>query len=434
MSRFVGLDLHRREAQVAILDARGHQVASFRVATTRQSLEEFARQHLTPEDQLVLEATAGAWPVARLLQPFVARVLVSNPRQTQAIAQAKIKTDKIDARVLADLLRAQYLPLVWMPDPETQQRRALCHRRASLVAQRTRLKNRVRSHLARELIAPYDGDLFGARGMTWLRSLPLPAATRSFVESDLRLLAGVEAELTALEETLVPLAFDDPNVRLLMTLPGLDYTIALTLLAALGEIDRFPDGDHVAGFLGLAPSTRQSGDKCYHGPITRRGNRRARWLLIQAAQHLAAHPGPLGVFFRRLLRKKNRNVAVVATARKLAVIAWHMLKHNEPYRYAQPKTTEQKLQRLRVKATGVRRKTGPRKGAPPAPNQGKGLRTRTCPSLPDIYQREGLPSATAPDALTAGEQRVLAAMGTAPYVAEIQHPTCRPRSKPETGA
>jgi hypothetical protein len=101
-----------------------------------------------------------------------------------------------------------------------------------------------------------------------------------------------------------------------------------------------PDGDHAASYLGLAPSTKQSANQCYHGPITKRGNAHARWMLIEAAQHLDKHPGPLGHFFHRLARKKNRNVAVVAGARKLAAIGWQMLVTNEPYRYAIPRSTE----------------------------------------------------------------------------------------------
>lgn len=103
-----------------------------------------------------------------------------------------------------------------------------------------------------------------------------------------------------------------------MTLPGFDYTVAQGLLVALGEVSRFPGGDHAAAFVGLAPSTRQSGNHCYHGPIAKGGNSHARWLLIQAAQRPDQNPGPLGVFSRRLVRKKNRNLAGVAAARKLS--------------------------------------------------------------------------------------------------------------------
>src|SRR5262249_25363542 len=202
---------------------------------------------------------------------------------------------------------------------------------------------------------------------------------------------------------------------LLMTLPGVDVTCAQTLLAALGDVKRFRDGDHAAGYLGLAPSTKQSADKCYHGPITKRGNSHARWMLVQAAQRVDKHPGPLGVFFRRLARKKNRNVAVVAAARKLVVIAWHMLTKNEPYRYAQPKGTASKLARLRVKATGQRRRGVTPKGAKAVRPVTEGP-TRAVKSLPAVLANEGLPPLTPPPA---GEARTVTATGTDAFVAAI---------------
>ena len=165
------------------------------------------------------------------------------------------------------------------------------------------------------------------------------------------------------------------------------------------------------------PRVKQSADHCYFGPITKQGKSHTRWLLVQAAQHVAAHPGPLGVFFRRLLKKKNRNVAVVATARKLVTIAWHMLKNNEPYRYAQPRPTERKLQALRTKGSGQRRKTGPAKGAPRAENYGSGKPTRKVPGLPNLYAAEGLPE---PKPLEEGEKRMLRQTRTARFAQKLQ--------------
>lgn len=121
-----------------------------------------------------------------------------------------------------------------------------------------------------------------------------------------------------------------------MTIPGVDYIVALGILSALGEVSRFQDGVHAAAYLGLAPSTRQSGNRCYHGHITKCGSSQARRLLTQAAQHASRHAGPLGAFFRRLSKRKNRSVAITAVARKLVTIAYLMLKNNEPYRYARP--------------------------------------------------------------------------------------------------
>jgi transposase len=429
MIRFVGLDVHKRTVAVCIVAPGGQVLERHSVAGTRAALEALAQTRLLPTDQVALEATTHCWAIVRLLKPHVGRVVVSNPRQTKAIAQAKIKTDKVDAAVLAQLLRCDFLPLVWEPDEPTEQRRILCSRRAGLVAERTRLKNRIHAVLAQALIALPDVDLFSASGRRWLTGQELSARARALIDSDVRLLAACEQELATLDQTLVQEAHAEPRVRLLMTLPGVDYTVALSLVAVLGAIDRFADGDHAAAYLGLVPSTYQSGEHCYHGPITKQGNRRARWLLIQAAQHVASHPGPLGVFFRRLWKKKNRNVAVVATARKLVVIAWHMLKNNEPYRYAPPAATEAKLSRLRVKATGQRRKTGPAKGSVPAANQGTGKRSRGVRSLPAVYEAEGLPSARGPEQWPAGEARALAAAGVGEYVAQLQQPQRRERAR-----
>ena len=138
-------------------------------------------------------------------------------------------------------------------------------------------------------------------------------------------------------------SYDDPDVQLLMTMPGVDYTIAHALKATLADIGRFPEPDKAASYLGLVPSVKQSAGKCYNGPITKAGASQVRWLLVQAAQCVSRHPGPLGAFFRKLERRKNRNVAVVATARKMVTIAWHMLKNKEPYRYAVPRSTDEKL-------------------------------------------------------------------------------------------
>lgn len=435
MIRYVGLDVHKRSVEVCIVAAGGQVLQRASVAGTRPALESLAKTHLLPTDHVALEATTHCWAVTRVLKPFVARVVVSNPLQTRAIAQAKIKTDKVDAAVLAQLLRTDFLPLVWEPDEVTEQRRVLCSRRAGLVAERTRLKNRIHAVLAHGLIAVPEGDLFSKGGRAWLAKQALPARARTLIDSDLRLLAACEAELETLDLTLIQEAHAEPRVRLLMTLPGVDYTVALALVAVLGDITRFADGDHAAAYLGLVPSTHQSGEHCYHGPITKRGNRRARWLLIQAAQHVARHPGPLGVFFRRIEKRKNHNIAVVAAARKLVVIAWQMLTHHEPYRYAQPAATEAKLARLRVKATGKRRKTGPAKGGAPAENQGTGKRSRRVRSLPEVYEAEGLPAATEPAGLPAGETRALAAAGVQEYAEQIQRPQQRQRQpQAETGA
>lgn len=426
MLRFVGLDVHKRILQVCIIDAKGNVLVKERLEDfNREKLLDFARTILTPQDRVALEATTNAWAVARLLRPFVAEVVASNPLTTKAIAQAKVKTDKIDAEVLAQLLRCDYLPQVWQPDEATSLLRELTSRRTALVGDRTAIRNRIHSLLAVRLLSvPFD-ELFGPAGRAWLAALSteqLDAQGRLILDADLRLHDAIEREIETLEHEMARRGYSDARVKLLMTLPGVHVTVAETLLAALGDVSRFPDADHAASYLGLVPSTRQSADRCYHGPITKAGNSHARWSLVQAAHSVARHPGPLGHFFNKLAKKKNYNVAVVATARKLVVIAWHMLTKNEPYRYAIPRSTEEKLRQLRVTATGVRRKSGPAKGTknvPLAPGGG-----RTIKSLPRVYREEGLPE---PGELSPGERRMVEQSGAAEYVASLASDQVVPR-------
>lgn len=416
MLRFVGCDVHKRTAVFTILLEDGTLFASYTVPVTREALRSFAERQLSCADRLAMEATTNTWAVAGVLRQFVQEIVISNPLKVRAIAEAKIKTDKVDARVLAELLRCNYLPVVWQPDAETQRLRRLTHRRAALVSDRTRLKNRLHSILHHTLVPLPEFDLFSKRGVVWLRELPLAEEEAQARDSDLRLLEQTELEIAELEQRLVREAWQDEKVRLLMSIPGIDYTVAQTCLAAIGDVARFPNAKKLAAYLGLNPSTRQSGPHCYHGPITKQGNAHARWLLVQAAQHLGQYRGPLGQTMRRIIQRKNRSVAVVACARKLAVLLWHVLTSGEPFRYAPPKSLEAKYSRLRVRATGRRRRGGVAKGTPRPAHYGHG-RTRGVPSLPQVLAQNDLPE-IAP--LARGEKIMLERKRLEGFYCELQ--------------
>lgn len=293
MARFIGMDVHKREVVICVVDQRGQVLKRLRCACNREALESLARTHFTKRDQVALETTTNAWAVADLIRPHVARLVVSNPVKTRIIAEAKVKTDKVDAEVLAQLLRCDYLPEVWAPDTTTRLLRRLCSRRSGLIASRIATKNRIHSLLGGLLIqAPWQ-DIFGPQGRHWLDGVILPTDARDVLNVDLRLLDAVNREIELLDKQLKTLAYHDERMRLLVTLPGIDYAVAVALISALGNLSRFRDGDHAASYLGLVPSTRQSGDKCYHGPITKCGRSYTRSMLIQAAQHLAGTHGPL---------------------------------------------------------------------------------------------------------------------------------------------
>lgn len=428
MLRFVGCDVHKRTAVFTILLEDGTLFATYTVPVTRESLTAFAERQLSAGDRLAMEATSNTWAVAGVLWPFVKEIVISNPLRTRAIAEAKIKTDKVDSRVLAELLRCDYLPRVWQPDAETQRLRRLTHRRAALVSDRTRLKNRLHSILHHTLVPLPEYELFSKRGIAWLRQLPLGEEEALARDSDLRLLEQTEMEIAELEQRLAREAWQDGKVRLVMSIPGIDYTVAQTCLAAIGDISRFANAKKLAAYLGLNPSTRQSGTHCYHGKITKQGNAHARWLLVQAAQHLGQYRGPLGQSMRRIIKRKNRNVAVVACARKLAVLLWHVLTSGEPFRYAPARSLETKYARLRVRATGQRRRGGVSKGSPRSAQYGHG-RTRAIPSLPQVLAQNGLPE-LAP--LRKGERVMLERSRLEGFYHELQTPTRIQANTPRT--
>ena len=294
------MDLHKDLVVTCIVDETGKVVQRHRWSCTREALEHFGRRFLQAADKVALEATTNTWEVVTILKPFVAEVVVSNPLKTKAIAEAKIKTDKVDAEVLAQLLRCDFLPRVWEPPLATQQLRRATARRAQLVADKTAIKNRIHAVLHQRLLKCPFAALFCGRGRQWLPTLPLETEGRAAIDSDLRLLEVVEREIAQHEHILATHAYGEPQVKLLMTLPGVSLVVAQTLWAVLGDVARFRDADHAAGYLGLVPITRQSGGHCYHGPITNEGHRHARSLLVQAAQSVTNHPGPLGAFFRRV--------------------------------------------------------------------------------------------------------------------------------------
>ncbi len=423
--RSVGLDIHKKVIQAVILDDQGHLISRDRFPCDRDALLSFARSRLDKDTRMAMEATTNTWAIVDLLEPFVAEVVVSNPMRTKAIASAKVKTDKVDAMILAQLLRCDFLPRVWQPGPPLRQLRSLTSRRASLTHHQTAIKNRIHSVLHQRLMAG-PGRLFDAKGLDWLRKVELDLPGRAAIDSDLRLLEAHEAELEALDKDLAQRGCQDQRVKLLMTLPGVGTAVAQTLLAALGDPSRFPDGDHAASYVGLVPSTRQSADKCYHGPITKHGCAHARWVMVEAAQHLDDHPGPLGGFFRRIAAKKGRNKAVVATARKLVVIAWHMLTANEPYRYAKPVSTRIKLAHLRISGGGDRRRGGVPPGSMKSQPTGLGS-TRLIPSLAEVYASEGLPLCT----MAPGEQRTIKQAGVEGFMETIQASRRVPKKNPK---
>jgi transposase len=356
--RDIGLDVHRDFCEVAIAE-NGELRSAGRIETTPEQLELFAKS-LGCDDRVALEVTGNAWEIARILEPQVAQVLVVSPSDT-GIRQARAKTDRLDARALAKLLASGSLDGLWLPDEETRALRRRLQRRAQLVRARTRAKNEVHAALMRRLVAkPKVADLFGREGRRWLEGLELPVDERETVDSALRQVDFLEAEIAAVDAVIATTALESPEAKRLMTVPGVNVITAATFLAAIGDIRRFRSPRKLVGYLGLDPKVRQSGaGPASHGRISKQGSAPTRYALVEAAWSVVRQPGPLHAFYERIRSRRRHQVAIVASARKLAVLFWHLLTKGEDYAYAQPSLTRKKLRRLELLAGAEKGKLEP---------------------------------------------------------------------------
>jgi transposase len=351
------LDVHRDFCEVAIVEA-GEVRSAGRIETTPAALELFG-QSLCASDRVVLEVTGNAWEVARILEPHVGRVLVVHPGDT-GIRQARAKTDRLDARALAKLLASGSLDGLWMPDEQTRALRRRLSRRSQLVRARTRAKNECHAVLVRRLITkPAVSDLFGLAGREWLREVELPVEERETVDGCLRQIEFLDQEIAEVEQRVAREALSSPQVKRLMTVPGVNVIVAATFLAAVGDISRFPTSRQLVGYLGLDPRVRQSGSTpATHGRVSKQGSASARHALVEAAWSVVRQPGPLHAFYQRIRARRGHQVAVVAAARKLACLFWCLLTRGEDYAYQQPSLTRKKLRRLELAAGAPRYQGG----------------------------------------------------------------------------
>jgi transposase len=217
--RVVGVDVSRTVAEIAYLE-HGHVHSGGRVGAERDSLQRFAKR-LRATDHVVLEATGNTAAITETLKPFVDRVVVANPLQVRLIAEVRIKTDKIDAAVLAQLYASGFLPEVWIADERTQALRRQVARRSQIVRQRTRLKNEIHSVLASHLIPRCTAtDLFGKKGRIWLSQQPLPLDERVGVEQRLHELDRLAEDLAVIDRALCTEVLHDTNLRRLLTITG----------------------------------------------------------------------------------------------------------------------------------------------------------------------------------------------------------------------
>jgi transposase len=355
--RAVALDVHRDFCEVAIV-AEGRQRSAGQIQTRPETLELFA-QSLDAGDWVALEVTGNAWAIARILEAHVARVIVVSPNDT-GIRQAGPRPIGSMRGRWPSCSGPGELDGVWAPDERVRVMRRRLARRAQLVRARSRAKNEIHAVLMRCLKdRPLASDLFGVKGRRWLAEQQLAVCERETVDAGLRQVDFLDTEIAAVDQLIAADALGWPEVKRLMTVPGVNVIVAATFMAAVGDIRRFSDRRKLTAYLGLDPRVRQSGaGPANHGHISNQGSNSARHALVEACWSTVRQPGPIAAFYARVKAKRGHSIAIVASARKLACLFWCLLTRGEDYAFAQPSLTTKKMRRLELTAGAPRRQGG----------------------------------------------------------------------------
>lgn len=330
---YIGIDLHKTFSQVTVMDKQGHIREQRKLYhDDRKALRDYFSS-FDHQAQATLEATRNWSWFYDLLDEVGLEVKLAHPLKTRAIAEARIKTDKLDSATLAHLDRANLIAPAYVPPIPIRQQRELLRYRQSLVRIRSAIKNKIHALLDKQgIFHPPFTDLFGGRGLLFLKELKLPDIQRSNLDGYLTLLEQFNQLIKNATQRIRQSIKELPQAKLLMTIPGISYLTAHLLLAEIGDLSRFPSHQKLCSYAGLVPSTHQSGQHCYHGRITKQGNKYIRWALVEAAQTAVRHDEHLRRWYLKLSRKRGKTKAIVACAHKLLVAIYHMLNEQQPYK------------------------------------------------------------------------------------------------------
>lgn len=336
-SVYVGIDLHKRVSQIAVLDERTGEVEQHRVANEESSAWEKVFKPLGDEVEVVLEATGNWMWLADWLQEQGCAVHLAHPSRVRVIAESRNKNDRVDAEALLNLLRAGWLPEAYLAPPSLREQRDWLRLRQGLVRMRTEVKNRLHALLGKHNLTSPVSDLFGKRGRKYVEEVELPAVSAESRAVWLKVLDGLEEQIRRVEKPLMEHLQEDPRAAWVESMPGVGKLTAYLLLAEIGPIERFARPEKLVSYAGLCPSTRSSAEKVHHGSIGPAGRSYLKWALVESAHVAVRHDPYFARQYARLARHKGAGKAIVAVARKMTEILWQMLHEGRAYRAAPSK-------------------------------------------------------------------------------------------------
>lgn len=337
---YVGGDLSRKRIDWQAIWPDGGDCATGATPPDRDGLAWLGSRLLALDREVVvvIESMTGARFVHDELERHGLEVRIADARKAKVAAellgQVGAKTDRLDARLLAELGRRQLVPEIWLADPTTRCARERSRFRLYLVRQRTSLKNRVHQTLIAHGVPVCERDLFGVRGRTRLERLVLPEPWQTSVRVALRLIDHLDEQIADQERLLRVEGLDHPYVPLLVSAPGIGPVLAYAIACELGRIERFPSPAKLVGYSGLCPKVEQSGESDRRGPLRKNGPKWLRWALVEAAVRAGSHPIYRDRYQstkKRLGRQRGPRVAQIEIARELAKATWYMLTRNQPF-------------------------------------------------------------------------------------------------------
>ena len=329
---YVGIDYHKKYSVVTAVNEMGHMIRTTRLDNRAEPFQAFFNS-LDGPSETVLEATRTWGVMYDLLEELdgVESVTLAHSLKVRAIAEAKIKTDTIDSHTLAQLLRVDLIPAAYIPGKETRSFKDMIRQRVFLVRMRTRLKNRIHVLLDRcHLPSPPVTDLFGKGGTAYLKK-NLSGVDSEILRENLDLLEALDALIKDAEHEIKRLLGNDPRVTVLRSIPGLGPILAAVVALEIDDITRFSAAPKLAAYAGLVPSTYASGGKIFHGHLLHMSNKWLRWAFVEAAWVAMRSSPYCRAYFENRKRHKGPHVAIIALARRLSEIVWHVLSDKRAY-------------------------------------------------------------------------------------------------------
>ena len=334
--KYIGLDLHKKSIFATVLGGDGKILSKINLGSKREDISYYLRAQAKGDDlKVAIEASYNWLYYYRILEDITPNITVAHPLKTRIIGESRVKTDKIDSEALAYMLKADMLPKVYIPTRNAMENKMLLRSRISLVRVRTAIKNKIHAIIDKNRDS-YQGlenisDIFGKTGTFILANTKIASPDYMILTNYLDLVADINKKIALIEKEIDKRVAPDKDIEILKTIPGIGSFTAFILKSEIDDISRFISKEKLASYAGLTPSVHQSGNKSYTGKITKQGNKFIRWALTEAAQVAIRHSLYFRYYYNKTRAKQDANKATIAVARRMAEIAYVLLKEKRGY-------------------------------------------------------------------------------------------------------